>query len=65
VDPASLEELNRRHGTDFRPAGADEGGEVGALRLVDGAGRRFVFKRQSPGPGSSRSTTTCSSTQAG
>src|ERR671938_1088810 len=44
-----LEEVNRRHGTDFRPAGAYEGGEVGALRLVDGAGRRFVFKRQPPG----------------
>lgn len=44
-----LEEVNRRHGTDFRPAGAYEGGQVGALRLVDGAGRRFVFKRQPPG----------------
>src|SRR5918912_4639651 len=44
-----LEEVNRRHGTDFRPAGAYEGGEVGALRLVDGAGRRFVFKRPPPG----------------
>jgi hypothetical protein len=44
-----LEEVNRRHGTDFRPAGAYEGGEVGALRLIDGAGRRFVYKRQPPG----------------
>jgi hypothetical protein len=44
-----LDEVNTRHGTDFRLAGAYEGGEVGALRLVDGAGRRFVFKRQSPG----------------
>src|SRR5918911_1939586 len=44
-----LEEVNRRHGTDFRPAGAYEGGEVGALRRVDGAGRHFVFKRQPPG----------------
>jgi hypothetical protein len=51
VDRRDLERLNRRHGTDFRAAGAYEGGEVGAVRLVDGAGRRFVFKRQPPGLG--------------
>ena len=49
MDAGDLERLNRRHGTDFRAGGAYEGGEVGAIRLLDGAGRRFVFKRQPPG----------------
>jgi Phosphotransferase enzyme family len=44
-----LEQLNERHGTDFRAAGAYEGGEVGALRLVDSLGRNYVLKRQPPG----------------
>jgi hypothetical protein len=42
-------ELNDRHDTDFRIAGRYEGGEFGALRLVDGDGRRYVFKQQPPG----------------
>ena len=46
VDPA---EVNARHGTDFAAAGAYAGGEVGATRLVDGAGRRYVLKLQPPG----------------
>ena len=35
--------------TDFRILGRYEGGEVGAVRLVDGEGRRFVLKRQPAG----------------
>lgn len=45
----SLDELNARHGTDFRLAGRYEGGEVGAIRLVDAQGRAFVLKEQAPG----------------
>jgi Phosphotransferase enzyme family len=41
--------LNAQHGTDFRHIGAYDGGEFGALRLVDGEGNRFVFKSQPPG----------------
>ncbi len=44
-----LEELNRRHGTDFRLAGRYEGGEFGAVRLADGEGSCFVLKLQPPG----------------
>jgi hypothetical protein len=44
-----LAQLNARHGTDFRDAGAYEGGEVGAFTLVDGGGRRYVLKHQPPG----------------
>jgi len=44
-----IAQLNARHDTDLRHAGAYEGGEVGALRLVDAEGRRFVFKNQPPG----------------
>lgn len=44
-----LEQLNRRHGTDLRFAGRYDGGEFGAIRLVDGVGRRFVLKQQPPG----------------
>ena len=40
-----LDEINARHGTDFRLDGAYEGGETGALRVVAGDGRRFVLKR--------------------
>jgi aminoglycoside phosphotransferase (APT) family kinase protein len=46
---AELDWLNARHRTSFRPAGAYEGGEFGAQRLVDAEGRRYVFKRQPPG----------------
>jgi aminoglycoside phosphotransferase (APT) family kinase protein len=42
-------ELNARHATTFRAAGAYEGGEFGALRLRDESGRAFVLKRQPPG----------------
>jgi aminoglycoside phosphotransferase (APT) family kinase protein len=45
----TLEQLNERHGTAFREAGAYTGGEVGALRLVDRLGGRSVLKRQPPG----------------
>ena len=45
----TLEELNRRHGTRFRSLGAYEGGEFGAVRLVDDRGQRFVLKHQPPG----------------
>ena len=41
--------LNERHGTDFRAAGAYEGGEFGALRLADAVGRAYVLKHQPPG----------------
>lgn len=44
-----LDELNARHGTNFRATGQYEGGEFGAVRLVDGRGRRYVFKQQPPG----------------
>ena len=44
-----LEALNARHGKDFRPAGAYEGGEFGASRVADGEGRRYVLKLQPPG----------------
>jgi hypothetical protein len=44
-----LEAVNAQHGTDFRPLGHYEGGEVGARRLVDGDGRRFVLKHQPAG----------------
>lgn len=45
----AIEELNARHGTDFRLVGAYEGGEVGAARLVDGEGRNYVLKQQPAG----------------
>jgi aminoglycoside phosphotransferase (APT) family kinase protein len=45
----AIDELNARHGTRFRSAGAYDGGEFGALRLVDESGRSFVLKRQPPG----------------
>ena len=41
--------LNERHGSDFVAAGGYAGGEVGATRLVDGRGRRFVLKGQEAG----------------
>lgn len=41
--------LNERHGSDFVADGAYAGGEVGATRLVDGRGRRFVLKLQPAG----------------
>ncbi len=41
--------LNERHGSDFVAAGAYAGGEIGATRLVDGRGRRFVLKGQEAG----------------
>jgi aminoglycoside phosphotransferase (APT) family kinase protein len=41
--------LNERHGTDFVAAGAYAGGEIGATRLLDGRGRRFVLKGQAAG----------------
>ena len=41
--------LNERHGSDFVAAGAYAGGEIGATRLVDGRGRRFVLKGQAAG----------------
>jgi len=44
-----VEELNARHGTEFELVGAYEGGEVGAMRLVDREGRRFVLKQQPAG----------------
>jgi hypothetical protein len=44
-----LETLNTRHGTGFRLLGSYDGGEVGAYRLVDCDGRRFVLKHQPPG----------------
>ncbi len=44
-----IDELNARHGTTFRAAGAYEGGEFGAVRLLDADGRRFVLKLQPPG----------------
>lgn len=44
-----LDELNARHGTSFSLLGTYEGGEVGAARLVDESGRRFVLKHQPAG----------------
>jgi hypothetical protein len=44
-----LEALNARHGTDFRLLGHYGGGEIGAQRLVDGKGCRFVLKHQPAG----------------
>lgn len=44
-----LKTLNERHGSVFRAAGGYGGGEFGATRLIDSAGRRFVFKAQPPG----------------
>src|SRR4051812_18547242 len=41
--------LNERHGSHFQVAGAYAGGEVGATRLVDPRGRRFVWKGQPAG----------------
>lgn len=46
VRGTDLEELNRRHGTTFRSAGTYQGGEFGAVRLLDREGRRFVLKAQ-------------------
>jgi hypothetical protein len=45
----AIEEINARHGTSFSPLHRYEGGEVGAVRLVDGAGRHFVLKYQPTG----------------
>jgi Phosphotransferase enzyme family len=45
----TLDELNERRRTDLRPVGRYEGGEVGALRLADGAGGRYVLKHQPAG----------------
>ena len=45
----TVDELNARHGTRFVPAGEFEGGEVGAQRLLDADGARFVLKLQPPG----------------
>jgi aminoglycoside phosphotransferase (APT) family kinase protein len=44
-----LDELNARHGTRFSVLGRYEGGEVGAVRLVDDEGRRFVLKHSPAG----------------
>ena len=41
--------LNERHGSDFETAGAYAGGEIGATRLLDGRGQRFVLKGQDAG----------------
>src|SRR5262249_48620460 len=43
-DAPTLDDLNARHGTTFRAGGRYDGGEVGAARLVDAEGRRFVLK---------------------
>jgi len=45
----TLDELNVRHGTQFAITGAYQGGEIGAHRLVDDHGSRFVLKWQPPG----------------
>jgi Phosphotransferase enzyme family len=45
----TVDELNARHGTEFVLAGDYEDGEVGAQRLLDTAGARFVLKLQPPG----------------
>jgi len=45
----TLDELNERHATRFAYAGAYEGGEFGARRVVDEEGRAFVLKWQPPG----------------
>ena len=55
METVDLEELNRRHGTSFRHAGRYAGGEFGASRLLDAAGRRFILK-QSPLPAAARVT---------
>jgi phosphotransferase family enzyme len=44
-----IDDLNARHGTSFRAAGAYEGGEFGAFRLLDQSGDAFVLKPQPPG----------------
>jgi hypothetical protein len=45
----TIEEINARHGTSFSPLHRYEGGEVGAIRLVDEAGQHFVLKFQPTG----------------
>ncbi len=46
-----LDELNERHGTQFRAVGDYEGGEFGAQRLLDESGTAYVLKLQPPGLG--------------
>jgi hypothetical protein len=45
----AVEEINARHGTSLSPLHRYEGGEVGAIRLVDRAGQHFVLKFQPAG----------------
>jgi aminoglycoside phosphotransferase (APT) family kinase protein len=45
----AIAEINARHGTSFSPLCRYEGGEAGAVRLVDEAGRHFVLKFQPTG----------------
>src|SRR5690242_8809690 len=45
----TIDDLNANHGTRFRAVGSYDGGEFGAVRLVDEHGRGFVLKHQPPG----------------
>ena len=46
---ALVAEVNARHGTDLRIVKRYAGGERGAFRVLDAAGRAFVLKRNPPG----------------
>ena len=53
-----LDEINARHGTDFRLDGRYEGGETGALRVVAPDGRRFALKERGDGDPAGAARTT-------
>src|SRR4051794_18694023 len=44
-----LDKLNRRYGTDFRYVGIYQGGEVGAVRLLDASRAHYALKAQPAG----------------
>ncbi len=58
LESGLVEKINALHGTDFRADARFEGGEQGAVRLVDGRGRRYVLKGPTPTPASEIAATT-------
>ena len=65
LSPALVDEINARHGTDFRFAGRYAGGEWGAARLVDASGRAFVLKGTTPTPAAEIAATTAALRRVG
>ena len=65
LDPALVDRINARHGTDFRLVGRYAGGEWGAARLADGSGRSFVLKGPTPTPPTAIAATTAALRRAG